>query len=158
MTTRRSLLLSPLLLALPTQATDALAALEARSGGRLGVAMLDTATGAISGHRLDERFGLCSTFKLALAAWVLAAVDAGRIRPDLWVRYGEADLLSHAPVTRAQLSAGGMTAMALAEATQTTSDNPAANLLLRELGGPAAFTAWLRSQGDAHTRLDRLEP
>ena len=35
----------------------------------------------------------------------------------------------------------------LAQAAQTHSDNGAANLLLRRLGGPAAFTAWLRTQG-----------
>jgi beta-lactamase class A len=38
------------------------------------------------------------------------------------------------------------------------SDNTAANLLLRSVGGPGAFTAWLRSIGDPSTRLDRYEP
>src|SRR5690606_36871112 len=46
----------------------------------------------------------------------------------------------------------------LCEATITTSDNTAANLILRELGGPAALTDFLRSIGDGVTRLDRLEP
>lgn len=34
----------------------------------------------------------------------------------------------------------------------------AANLLLKSFGGPAALTAYLRSLGDAVTRLDRYEP
>ena len=38
------------------------------------------------------------------------------------------------------------------------SDNCAANLLLRELGGPTAITRFCRSIGDRTTRLDRWEP
>lgn len=142
-----------------TPSTDpALAALERASGGRLGVAILETATGRITGHRLDERFGMCSTFKLPLAAVILREIDAGRLRADRWVPYGADDLQNHAPVTRANLVRGGMTVIALAEAVQTTSDNTAANLLVRLLGGPAAFTAKLRAMGDPVSRLDRYEP
>lgn len=46
----------------------------------------------------------------------------------------------------------------LARATQVTSDNTAANLLLRELGGPEAITAFWRLMGDQVSRLDRIEP
>src|SRR3954451_7437288 len=52
-----------------------LANLERTSGGRLGVAVLDTATEERSGHRADERFPMCSTFKFLLAAAVLRRVD-----------------------------------------------------------------------------------
>lgn len=135
-----------------------LAALEKRAGGRLGVAVLDSASGACVGHRVDERFGMCSTFKLPLAAMVLRHIDQGRLQAEQWVPYGQADMVAHAPVTQAQLARGGMTVLALAEAAQTTSDNPAANLLLGLIGGPAAYTAMLREAGDSVTRLDRLEP
>jgi beta-lactamase class A len=57
-----------------------LARLEAESGGRLGVAVLDSATGALTGHRVSERFPLCSTFKLLGAAALLSRVDAGEER------------------------------------------------------------------------------
>jgi beta-lactamase class A len=50
-----------------------------------------------------------------------------------------------------------MTVGQLCEATMTLSDNTAANLLLRGLGGPAGLTAWLRGIGDDVTRLDRWE-
>jgi beta-lactamase class A len=46
---------------------NALKALEPRAGGRLGVSILDTGTGRHVGHRMDERFAMCSTFKLPLA-------------------------------------------------------------------------------------------
>jgi beta-lactamase class A len=52
----------------------------------------------------------------------------------------------------------GKTIWALAEAAISYSDNVAANLLLETIGGPAGFTAWLRTIGDHVTRLDRIEP
>lgn len=151
-------LLAPAFAAPAEADLPALRALERRAGGRLGVAVLDTVSGVQTGLRRDERFGMCSTFKLPLAGLVLKAVDEGRLALDQWVPYGEKDLVPHAPVTSQHLSAGGMTAGALAEATQVTSDNPAANLLIALLGGTAAVTASLRALDDAHTRLDRMEP
>jgi len=146
--------------ALPRDAVArALRQLERRAGGRLGVAVFDARAGAPAwGHRTDERFALCSTFKLLLAGAVLQAVDQGRLAADRWVPFGPADLVPHAPVTEARLADGGMPLLALAEAAQTTSDNVAANVLLPLLGGPDGLTAWLRAQGDAQTRLDRVEP
>ena len=46
----------------------------------------------------------------------------------------------------------------LCEAAVTLSDNTAANLMLASFGGPAGLTAYMRSLGDTHTRLDRIEP
>ncbi|HEX7087548.1 MAG TPA: class A beta-lactamase [Vicinamibacterales bacterium] len=135
----------------------ALRALEARAGGRLGVGILHAASGRIVGHRLDERFAMCSTFKLPLAGVILHEADAGRLDLEEVLRYTEKDLISHAPVTTTHLREGGMTVAALAEAAQVTSDNLAANLLLKRLGGPAGFTAKLRALGDETTRLDRCE-
>ncbi|MBQ0959813.1 class A beta-lactamase [Ideonella sp. 4Y11] len=137
---------------------DALAALERRQGGRLGVALQDLAGGPGLAHRADERFALCSTFKLWLAAATLAQVDAGRWRLDERLHWDAADAVPHMPVVATQDPRAGMTLAALAEAAQCHSDNLAANLLLRHLGGPQALTAWLRTQGDHVTRLDRPEP
>lgn len=135
-----------------------LAALEKKVGGRLGVAFLNTGNGSIAGHRLHERFAMCSTFKLALAAEVMRKIDQGTLKSDQWITYGKADILSHAPVAKAHLARGGMTVLAMAEAIQTTSDNTAANALLKLVGGPAAFTQLLRAGGDMVTRVDRMEP
>ncbi len=135
------------------------AALEADVGGRLGVAILDTATGALQGHRLDERFPLCSTFKWLAAAAVLRRVDQGLEQLDRRIRFGTEALVPHAPVT--SLHAGrpeGLSVAELCAAAVLESDNPAANLLLTSFGGPAALTAFARSVGDESTRLDRMEP
>ena len=138
-------------------ANAALAALEARVGGRLGACVLDTASGRMTGHRYGELFGMCSTFKLALAGAVLHLADKGMLNPSAELRYTEADMVPHAPVTGPNLAKGAMRIIELAEATQKTSDNVAANLLIRHMGGPAAVTALLRSWGDDVTRLDRYE-
>lgn len=138
--------------------TEALADLEMRAGGRLGVCFIHAASGAKAGYRMDERFALCSTFKLPLAAAILRAADQGKLNLDTVVPYNKADMIPHAPVTEANLAKGGMTIRALAEAAQKQSDNPAANLLLKQLGGPAALTQFFRDLGDAVTRIDRYEP
>jgi beta-lactamase class A len=131
--------------------------LERRVGGRLGIAAIDTARGRGVRYRADERFPMCSTFKLPLAGAVLRRVDAGREDLGRLVRYDESALLEHAPVA-AQRVTQGMTIEELCAASVMQSDNTAANLLLESLGGPSALTAFFRSLGDQHSRLDRNEP
>lgn len=135
-----------------------LVALERKHGGRLGVAMLDTGNGRHVGHRADERFLMCSTFKLLAAAAVLARVDQGREQLDRRIVFGKDALLAWAPETSRHVGAPGMTVSELCQAAITRSDNTAANLLLASLGGPAAVTAFVRTLGDPLTRLDRIEP
>jgi beta-lactamase class A len=141
------------------EAEARLAALEAQSGGRLGVFVLDTGSGLGLAHRGGERFGLCSTFKLPLAAVILREHAAGRLDGHAPIALDATPAVSHAPVVTAALEAGRMqmSALELARATQTTSDNVAANLLLDLLGGPQRFTTLLRALGDDTTRLDRYE-
>ena len=140
------------------RAAEWLAGLETTAGGRLGVAVLDPQTGAKLLHRADERFPMCSTFKLLAAAAVLERVDAGQEVLERFIPFGKADLLDYAPVTKAHLAAGGMTLGDLCAAAIEWSDNTAANLILTAIGGPAGFTAFARSLGDTVTRLDRNEP
>lgn len=132
--------------------------LEAAHGGRLGVAALDSTNGSRITHRENERFPLCSTFKLLAAAAVLKRVDRGEDQLDRLIAYSQSDLLEYAPVTRANLGKGGMSIGDLCDAAMTLSDNTAGNLLLDQLGGPAGLTRYVRTLGDTVTRLDRNEP
>ncbi|HVQ07823.1 MAG TPA: class A beta-lactamase [Allosphingosinicella sp.] len=130
------------------------AAIERRTGGRLGVALVDADGRLLISHRADERFAMCSTFKLPLAAMLLSS----RVPLRTPLPLSRADLLSNSPHSEQALAAGvplraGLAAQAIIE----RSDNSAANLLLRRLGGPEALTAWLRRAGDPTTRLDRYE-
>lgn len=132
-------------------------AIEVAGQGRLGVAVLDIASQALSGHRLDERFPMCSTFKWLAAAHVLQRVDLGHERLERRVRFGKEVLLPWSPVTEHHVG-DGMTVGELCQAAVTMSDNAAANLLLQSLGGPQGLTRFAREQGDGVTRLDRWEP
>jgi beta-lactamase class A len=131
--------------------------IEAAAGGTLGVEIYNTATGASVGINQDRRFGHASSFKFSLAALLLQRHAGGTIDADRRVTWTEADMLSHAPYTRERMATGA-TLRELARATQTTSDNPAANILLKQLGGPAGLTAFWRSLGDEVSRVDRFEP
>lgn len=139
-------------------AIDPIAAIEARNGGRLGVFALDTGSGRSLAHRADERFIMCSTFKVLAAAAVLARVDAHGDRLDRRLPFEAAEVIGYAPDTKAHAAEGGMTLEALCAAAVSHSDSTAANLILADLGGPAAVTRYLRRLGDGTTRLDRDEP
>jgi beta-lactamase class A len=141
----------------PTPSAPDFAALEKQLPGRLGVFALDTGSRATVGYRSDERFLMCSTAKTLAVAAVLQQSEH---RPGLLsqvIRYQQADVLEWAPVTAKHVDTG-MTVDALCDAAITVSDNTAANLLVRLLGGPASVTAFARSLGDTITRADRLEP
>jgi beta-lactamase class A len=132
--------------------------IEQRIGGRLGVALVDDTGTQLRSYRGDERFAMCSTFKLALSAAVLERVQAGEMSLDDVIAFGEADLLDYAPVAREHILEGQMTVGQMAEAISTLSDNTAANLLLNAIGGPETMTEFFRNHGDEVTRLDRNEP
>lgn len=165
MISRRAVLPLPLLTLLPAarKAVDfaplaaAAKAVEQSSGGRCGLAVLDTASGQRFAVRADERFPMCSTFKLALAAQLLHSAEQGRILLAKAVPIAATDMVPHAPFTQPRIGQSA-TLLDLAAATMIASDNPATNLILQQLGGPASFTAWVRKQGDKTTRLDRIEP
>ncbi|MBB3219337.1 class A beta-lactamase [Pseudoduganella umbonata] len=158
--TRRTLLLAaaaaPFTPAFAKNATGSFAAIERDLKGRLGVAVIDTATGTASGHRLDERFPMCSTFKALLAAQALARDAREPGFAERRLRYAKADLVGHSPVTGKHVDTG-MTVAELCAATVQYSDNAAANTLMKELGGPAGLTAFMRGIGDTTFRLDRWE-
>ncbi|MEM5310139.1 class A beta-lactamase [Paraburkholderia sp. JHI869] len=134
-----------------------LAAIEAQVGGRLGVAILDTASGDVRGWRMHERFPMCSTFKVLLASAVLTRKDHDKEDLARKIVYSKAQVVSYSPVSGPRAGSEGMTVAELCEAALTRSDNTAANLLLESLGGPSAITAFARGIGDPVTRLDRNE-
>ncbi|MDR3515828.1 MAG: class A beta-lactamase [Azospirillaceae bacterium] len=136
----------------------AIADLEARNGGRLGVVAVDTGSGRRIRYRPNERFAMCSTHKFLTAAAILAMADRGEMTLDRRVPYSGTDLLEYAPITRKNVDAGFMTVEALCVAAIEWSDNTADNLLLRLIGGPPGWTRYARSIGDDISRLDRFEP
>ena len=135
----------------------AITAVERSAGGPIGISLLDTHTGERFGHRANDRFPLCSTFKLLLAARLLHGADKGQWAMIERLPVTKADMLFNAPFTEKRIG-GSASLLELAEAMAVVSDNPAANIGLARVGGPAALTRWLRAIGDQTTRLDRNEP
>jgi beta-lactamase class A len=131
--------------------------LERGIGGdaRIGLQLIDPATGRNAAYRSAERFPMCSTFKLLLVGQVLQRVDRGIDHLARQIAIPD-KVLPNSPTTQ-NFTGGRLAVRDLCEAAMTRSDNSAANLLLDSVGGPAALTRFLRSTGDAVTRLDRYE-
>src|SRR3712207_4046863 len=101
--------------------------LEAELKARLGVTVLDTATGQRINHRGSERFPMCSTFKVLAGAAVLKRVDAGQEDLSRRIRFNTNDVVTYSPVTKERVGGDGMTLAELCEAAITQSDNTAGN-------------------------------
>ncbi|ABR90152.1 Beta-lactamase class A [Janthinobacterium sp. Marseille] len=140
-------------------AQEELKRIESAARGRLGVSALNMANDNRVEYRAEERFPLCSTFKVMVAAAILqrSASEAQLLQKRIRYKKDQVEKSGYAPVTQKHL-ADGMTIAELCAATLQYSDNAAANFLMTELGGPAAVTAYMRSIGDDVFRLDRWEP
>lgn len=131
---------------------------EGASGARIGVAMIDSNTKTVVSYRGDERFPFNSTHKVISCAALLHDVDQGKVTLTETVAFTKADLLEYSPVTEKFVVPKNMSFQQLCRAAIEMSDNTADNLILKKLGGIASFNAFLRSQGDNTTHLDRFEP
>jgi len=124
---------------LPTLA-EQLGTIANVNDGRLGIAATDLETGKTISFAGSHPFPMASTVKVAIAGTYLAGVDQGRFNLDQLYRYGR----------RATL-----TANQLMERMLIRSDNGAADILLKAVGGPEAVNAWLSRAGIRGQRMDR---
>lgn len=129
--------------------------IERRYEGRVGVHATGSSVTSAIAYRADERFAFCSTFKAPLVAALLHQYPLAYL--DQRVTFSKADISSPSPIAEQHVDTG-MTVRELCDAAIRYSDNTAANLLLNRIGGPAGFTAYLRSLGDDYSRLDQPEP
>lgn len=133
-----------------------IAALADGSGGRIGVAAIDLATGQEVAVLGDQRFPMASTSKIAIAATFLEGVDKGR-----WTLSSEFPMLlpvaskpfstTVAPVKPGQ----HLPASKLIELMITRSNNSATDALLAAVGGPKAVNDWARRAGIKDFQLTR---
>ncbi len=134
-------------------------AIETRSKGRLGVALLDLKDRKLWSHRGSETFPMQSVFKLPLAVAVLQQVEAGKFKLDQPITVTRKDFsLFHSPLVKA--FKGERNDYPLSELIRLAageSDNTAADLLMREIGGPQVVTRMLRDGGIQGMYIDRYE-
>jgi len=132
---------------------------EARPG-TLGISVADLQSGRTWRIDAAEAFPLMSVFKAPLGATVLSQCDRGILSLHRTVRITRSDLMT---AGRSQIAAdfGGteesFTVGQLLEAAVSHSDNTAADVLLKLVGGPGAVTAFLRGHGIRGMRVDRGE-
>lgn len=136
-----------------------IAAIERQSKGRLGVALLDLKDRKTWSHRGTESFPMQSVFKWPLAIAALQAVEAGKFKLDdkIIIKRSEFSLY-HSPLAKA--FKGESNAYSLRELIALAageSDNTAADILMREIGGPKAVTAMLKTGGVQGISVDRYE-
>lgn len=142
----------------PTVAIESeIAQLAKDSGGVVGVAawMLDG-----KGPRVlvnaSERFPMASTFKVAVAGAVLAAVDAGGLDLNKMITIDRADFVPSDIIAERFIHPGvSLSVHNLLELMLTESDNTATDVLTRLAGGEQAVTNWVRRQGVTDQRIDR---
>lgn len=132
---------------------DAIARIEASSGGRLGVAMLDTGSGRRFSYRGNERFQMMSTVKLPIAAATLARVQAGKEQLDRRLKVPTGPGWGWSPFTKRRAGSSA-TIRELCQAATVESDNGAADLLLAAIGAAEALARFLREIGDTVTRIE----
>ncbi|MGX5025300.1 FONA family class A beta-lactamase [Enterobacter sp. UPMP2060] len=134
-----------------------LSELEKNSGGRLGVALIDTADNSQILYRGDERFPMCSTSKVMAVSALLKQSEIDKNLLAKRIEIKQSDLTNYNPIAEKHLDTG-MTLGELSAATIQYSDNTAMNKILEYLGGPAKVTEYARTIGDKTFHLDRTEP
>jgi beta-lactamase class A len=145
----------------PADLSTELRGLETSYQGRIGAFAIDTGTGRTVGYRTHERVPSNSTFKAILCGAVLhkaRTTDPGLLNRTL--HWTKEEVVDGSGITgKEENIKNGMTVAQLCEATITTSDNTAANVLLKQVvGGPRGMTRYYRSLGDPAGRLDAYEP
>lgn len=136
-----------------------LKALEKENQGIMGVYALDTNTNQSISYHAKKRFPFCSTFKLMLVAAILkqSETHSDLLQEKLVYTKKDIDASGYSPITEKHINQG-MTVSELCAAAIMYSDNGAANLLIKKLGGVNQVNAFAQSIGDNIFRLDRFEP
>jgi len=118
-----------------TNLEQQLSELVANKSADVGIAALDLNSGETVSIKGNTPFPMASTVKVAIAALYLAQVDNGRRSLD--------DTINGQPVRT------------LMRRMLIFSDNHAADILFKDVGGPHAVQAWLQDNGIKGVHVDR---
>ncbi|WP_232497747.1 class A beta-lactamase [Agromyces humatus] len=141
----------------PERMTRALRELELAASVTIGVTAVAHGSHRAFRYRGGERFPMCSLFKTMAVGALVQSRGYDDVYWNTPIPFTRDDLVENSRVLD-KTTTWQATPGELADAALRFSDNTAGNLILRELGGPAAITAFAVSLGATHTRLDRWEP
>ena len=137
--------------------TTSLQKKEQQINGRIGVAIIDTKSNQEWSYNGSKHFPMMSSFKTLACANVLYDAQQNKLSLSKKINITKEGLINWNPITQ-NFVGGQMSLKSICGATMLMSDNYAANLALKEIGGPKSVTEFLRSIGDKETRLDHFEP
>ena len=124
--------------------------------GKVGIAVIDIASGRTVSINGAERFPMASTVKVAVAATYLAEVDAGKRSLATLIAFDEKRRLESEGIGQSLPHPGiVLSAANYIELMLTVSDNSATDTLIAELGGPQAVERWLTRNRVEGVRIDR---
>lgn len=126
--------------------------------GVLGVGLMNLESGEVWVFNGDRRFPMQSVFKAMLGAVVLGEVDAGRLSLADTVTITENDVsVPLSPIADAWPGRTDYTVRELLVAAVGVSDNTAADVLMKKIGGPGVLTSWIADHHIEDVRIDRYE-
>jgi beta-lactamase class A len=126
--------------------------------GFLGAGLMNLESGEAWTFHGERPFPMQSVFKAPLGAAALAEVDAGRLSLDEDLTLKDTDLSPpYSAIADAWPGRRDYTVRELLAAAVGRSDNTAADVLMKRIGGPGAVTAWLVSKKVDEVSVDRYE-
>jgi beta-lactamase class A len=128
--------------------------------GTLGIEVRDLKSGRTWRVNAEQAFPLMSVFKAPLGATVLSEVDGGALSLSQPVTIRRSELMTEGLSPIAATFRGSeetFTLRQLFQAAVSHSDNTAADVLLKLVGGPSVVTAFLRAHRIRNMRIDRGE-
>lgn len=131
---------------------------EAAQPGVLEVAVQNLDGGEMWAWNGQKAFPLQSVFKAALGAAVLHEVEAGRLSLDEQITIEEKDISP--PIGEVADNWPAVKAYSVRDLLTRAvgaSDNTAADVLMKRIGGPGVVSAFLREKGIKEFRVDRYE-
>lgn len=115
--------------------------------GDYGVAIIDLATGIQVGPRSGKTYYLASTWKIPLIMTVFEQVNAGKLRLNDVVKITREDYEDGTGTLQQQRAGTSYSVRELVRRSIVESDNTAANMLARAVGGRSTVHAYQRSLG-----------
>ena len=131
--------------------------------GAFALGVMNLATTATWYWNTDRAFPLTNTVALPIAVAALAQVDARKLALAQRVPFNALDLspppslIGHAWPSPPDGHAGSMPVQDLITLALRESDDTAIDVLMKQLGGPGAISAFLEQKGITGLRVDRYE-
>lgn len=141
----------------PTQAPQLInarnpAEIEAGTGGMLGIAILDRTGTLLLGFNREERFPLCGSEALPLAAAILRGVADGKLSLGDTLPIPDNIISGQSPYLISKAGQAPLPVGELLQAMLGQGDATARQMLLGYLGGPSVLAHYIGEQSDPATQ------